>query len=425
MSDPVARAYMLLDAQDRAGAKAQLKTEDGAEAAGLLGELLLEDGQAVPAATALRRAVADVPDHIPWRRALIAALIATGNGDEAAEHCHQLLARRPDDAATLAHMARLSLDAGDRAAALAYAREAGFLARGALEIVTTLALVMIDADEGLPAVEMLDAALRKAHAADTGAPMAWTTLGKAWQHLGEREKAGAAWRQALELDPSDRAGAGALFAGLAATEVPTSLPQAFVRALFDTYADRFDRELVGKLRYDAPQALRQLLLAQGAVAGLRILDAGCGTGLAGVQLRDMAAYLAGFDLSPRMVEKARERKIYDALWVGDLIGSMSDRPGSFDLVIAADVFVYVGDLRATIIAAATALAPAGRLAFTCERTQELGFQLHEGRRFAHSEAHIREVVAAAGLTLIHLADHSTRIDRGNPVPGWIALATKA
>lgn len=425
MSDTVARAYELLHAQDRPEAITLLRQDHSHEAAGLLGELLLEDGQAVEAADALSRALAADPDHIPWRRALVTALMAAGRREDALSHCRDLLTRRPDDAVGQVRMARLLLDGGDRDAALGHAREARFLAKGDLDITIATAAILTDADEALAAVEMLDATLRQAHPADPAQPFGWVALGKAWLHLGEPEKAAKAWQHALEMDEADPAGATPLLAGVAEAGAQTSLPPAFVRALFDTYADRFDRELVGKLRYDAPQALRQLLLEHGGLTGLRVLDAGCGTGLAGVAVRDMASYLAGFDLSPRMVDKARTRDVYDALWVGELVGSMAERPGAFDLVLAADVLVYIGDLAPVMEAAATTLVSGGRFAFTCERSDGPGFQLHEGRRFAHGEAHIKDAVAAAGLTLTHLAPHSTRIDRGQPVPGWIALAAKA
>ncbi len=422
MSDAITRAYELLDAQDREGAIACLRIADGAEAAGLLGELLLEAGQAAEAADALSRALSADPDHSLWLRALVSALMQAGRREEALAAGHTLLTLRPGDAAGQAAMARLTLNAGDREAALAHAREARFLAPSDLSIVTATALVLVDADEALAAVEMLDAALRHAHPADPAQPAGWVALGKAWQHLGEPEKAAKAWQSALDLDPADPAGAALLLTGLTQVGRQTSLPPSFVRALFDTYADRFDRELVGKLRYDAPQALRHLLMEHGVPAGGRVLDAGCGTGLAGVAVRDRAHYLAGFDLSPRMVEKAQARTVYDLLWVGDLVDSMVTRPQAFNLVLAADVLVYVGDLNPVMAAVAATLTPAGYFAFTCERSEGDGFDLHEGRRFAHGERHIREAAEAAGLVLIHLAHHSTRIDRGNPVPGWIALA---
>ncbi|MFX8227089.1 methyltransferase domain-containing protein, partial [Acinetobacter baumannii] len=88
----------------------------------------------------------------------------------------------------------------------------------------------------------------------------------------------------------------------------------------------------------APDLLRAAVdrVMPGAT-GLRILDLGCGTGLAGVTFMALAAHLAGVDLSPRMVEKARQRGLYDELGVGDVVEAMRRTPGGWDLLVAADV----------------------------------------------------------------------------------------
>lgn len=426
MTDPISRAYDLLGQQDRDGAIALLTTADDPAAAGLLGELLLEQGKPAAAADAFGRALTADPDNVPWLRGQVGALIGAQRPAAALAACRHLLALRSDDAPGHRYMAALLLGQGDRDGALDHAREARFLAPRDLTIQTAVAGILADAGEAVAAVELLDAALRQGHPADPSLPAGWVALARIWQGLAEPAKARQALETALSVDPADPAGAQAMLDRLAATADPDHLPASFVRALFDTYADRFDRELVGKLRYDAPAALRALLLEKGMAPGqgLRILDAGCGTGLAGVAVKDMAAYLAGFDLSPRMVEKARARDLYDVLWVGELVDSMQARPATYDLVLAADVLVYVGDLGPVMAAAAATLVPGGLFAFTCERAAGPGFVLHEGRRFAHGEGHIRDQVGAAGLDLLHLAPHSTRIDRGQPVPGWIVLARK-
>lgn len=430
MTDLISRAYDLLGQQDADGAITLLTGSREADAAGLLGELLLErgrEGDASNAVHAFNCALNADPANVPWLRGLIAALVGAGQQEQAMEPCRVLLERRSDDAVGHRYMAAFMLAAGDREAALDHAREARFLAPRDLNIQTAVAGILSDAGEGVAAVELLDAALRQAHGADPSLSAGWVKLAHIWLGLAEPEKARKAAEEALLADPTDPAGAQALLDRMEAVTATDHLPPAFVRALFDTYADRFDRELVGKLRYDAPGALRALLLDMGVGpgAGRRILDAGCGTGLAGVAVRDMADHLAGFDLSPRMVDKARARDIYDVLWVGELVDSMRARPAAYDLVLAADVLVYVGDLGPVMAAAATTLADHGLFAFTCERTEADGFVLHEGRRFAHGEAHIRRTAQVAGLDLVHLAHHSTRIDRGQPVPGWIALARKA
>ncbi|MDG5494462.1 tetratricopeptide repeat protein [Niveispirillum sp. BGYR6] len=433
MTDTLARAFELLDQGDRGGAIAILyqATEQGAggEIAGLLAELRAEQGEHEQAVALFTRALADDPGHGPWRRACLTSLMQLPERrGEARRFCAEILAQRGDDPAAHRHMARLCLEAGESETAIAHAREAIFLAPHDLESLTDITTILIPAGEPLPAVEALAAALAQAHPADPALPFAAVAQARGWLALAEPAKASASLRRALELDPDpdDSAGAQGLLDQLAAADAPADLPATFVRALFDTYADRFDRELVGRLHYDAPAALRAVLDEQGIGGGRDVLDAGCGTGLAGLAVRDMARHLAGFDLSPRMVEKARARDIYHELWVGELVESLTQRPASADLLLAADVLVYLGDLRPVMAAAATVLRPGGLFAFTCERVdQPDGFLLHEGRRFAHAEAHVRQALAQAGFSILTLRHHSTRIDRGQPVPGLICLAQQA
>jgi len=431
MTDTLTRAFELLDQGDRDSAIAILDqaTEQGAggEIAGLLAELKAEDGEPEQAVTLFTRALADDPGRGPWRRACLSALMRLPERrDEARRFCAAMLAERGDDPVAHRHMARLCLETGQNGQAIAHAREAIFLAPHDLESLTDIADLLTVAGDPLPAIEALAAALAQAHPADPALPFAAMAQARGWLALAEPAKAANSLRRALEVDPDDAAGAKALLDQLAAADVPVDLPATFVRALFDTYADRFDRELVGRLHYDAPGALRALLDENGVGGGWDVLDAGCGTGLAGVAVRDMAGNLAGFDLSPRMVEKARARDIYNELWVGELVESLSQRPASANLLLAADVLVYLGDLLPVMAAAATCLRPGGLFAFTCERAdQPDGFLLHEGRRFAHAQAHVREALVRAGFTILTLRHHSTRTDRGQPVPGLICLAGRA
>ena len=125
---------------------------------------------------------------------------------------------------------------------------------------------------------------------------------------------------------------------------------------------------------------------------LRILDLGCGTGLAGLAFKSCAGYLAGIDLAPAMIAKARARGIYDRLdgrRSGNRAGA--NRP-AFDRdpwrrtrwsiwVISAPVFA----------GAARRLAPDGYFLFTTEAKEGDGFELGPKRRWRHSEAYIRAI----------------------------------
>lgn len=240
-------------------------------------------------------------------------------------------------------------------------------------------------------------------------------LGRTWSRLFDRGRAGQHWGRCLDLAPDDPEA----LAGLAALEsLPEGLPEDFVRCLFDGFAERYDDHMVRRLRYRGPDRLKELLEATGPLepAGLDILDLGCGTGLAGEVLKPHAHRLEGIDLSPAMVEKARERGVYDALAVADMVTALS-RPGTaWDLIVAADALVYVGDLGPVLAAAAGALRPGGRFAGTVEESSGPDLELKPTKRFGHSRGHIERTAAAAGLAVAAIQAISYREEKTIPVP---------
>jgi predicted TPR repeat methyltransferase len=251
---------------------------------------------------------------------------------------------------------------------------------------------------------------------------AWFALGEAREQAGALEKAAAAFRHAVALDPTDRLGASLRLARLGAE--PAAMPPAYVRALFDQYAKHFDRELIDHLAYRGPAVL---IAAVDAVAGAtrfgRALDLGCGTGLMGGAVRPRAGELVGVDLSPAMLAEARAKGVYDRLIVAELVDFLAGEAGTFDLIAAADVLVYFPDLAPVLAAAARVLAADGLFAFTVEHG-EGGSALGEGLRYAHGETHLREAAAAAGLGVRHLAAVSTRNENGGPVAGLVAVLSR-
>jgi predicted TPR repeat methyltransferase len=269
-------------------------------------------------------------------------------------------------------------------------------------------------------------------------------LGRAWLAAAEPDKALFHLRRAVEIDPADGHGARVLLAE--AERGAAELSPVFVRNLFDQYAEKFDAEMTGALAYRAPEALRDLWIRVAASessrrllngggdspaagppeAALDVLDLGCGTGLSGQAFRAFARTLAGVDLSPRMVEKARARGIYDSVRVGDMISALSESPASFDLVLAVDALGYVGDLAPVFRAARIALRARGRFAATVEESADVvrsarasprDFALGPARRFRHSAAYVRRTAAAAGFELLALEKTELRRDRGESVGG--------
>ena len=257
---------------------------------------------------------------------------------------------------------------------------------------------------------------------DVGWAAAWFALGEARQQLGDFVAARAAFAEALRLDPEDHQGASLRLAAIEGRQVGT-LPRAYVARLFDDYAPRFNAHLTGDLFYHGPAVLYDAVrrLAPGR-RFRRALDLGCGTGLAGAAFRALVDDLSGVDLSPAMIEEARQAGVYDALAVGDAVDFLAATPAAgADLILAADVFVYLGELAPALNAARCALAPDGLLAFTLESEPGSTFGLGETLRFRHSHAYLSRALDEAGLTVLTLELASSRREAGVEVPGLAVL----
>jgi predicted TPR repeat methyltransferase len=268
------------------------------------------------------------------------------------------------------------------------------------------------------AVDMLEQALERA----PDWPPALIALGEAREKLGDAIGAAEAFRAALAADPADALGAAARLALLGHDEPPHGLPRAYVARLFDDYAARFDRHLVEELAYRGPALIAAAIDA--AAPGRRFaraLDLGCGTGLAGAPLRARVERLEGVDLSPAMLAKARERGLYDALEAADIVDLLRRFDAAFDLIVAADAFVYCGDLGPVFAAAAAALAPGGLFAFTVETFAGAGYRLGATMRFAHARAYVEAGAAAANLSPLIVEAAPARREKGADVPGLVAV----
>jgi predicted TPR repeat methyltransferase len=262
-----------------------------------------------------------------------------------------------------------------------------------------------------------------------GFASAWFTLGQIREQLGEREAATAAFCKAREADSEDRHGASLHLMRLGAEKL-SSMPQAYVRALFDQYAPRFETALVDDLDYRGPALLfKAVLAARHAVRKpaffKRAIDLGCGTGLAASAFAREVDHFTGIDLSPRMIEKARSTGLYAELAVADMLEGLRGRPdASTELVLAADAMVYVADFASLLCEAKRVLVAGGLLAFTVETHDGDGVILGEGLRYAHSADYVRASIRDAGLALSQLEVLSARNEDNAPVPGLVVVAAK-
>jgi predicted TPR repeat methyltransferase len=364
--------------------------------------------------------------------------------------------RTPDE---LIALAQQHVERGECADAEARYREALAIAPDHLGALSLLGVLLVESEDAKDAIDLLE---RARDLAPEFAP-AQLALGSAYAAAGEDELAVAVMETAAKLDTTstialmrlvkhhgaarrpreaigvlrrilrrDAGHAEARFILAALTgdrpkdaddiqrtapfvEPP---PTELIVDLFNTYAARFDKHLLLKLQYCVPKSLAALVVEIGAVPDgtWLVLDLGCGTGLAGVEFRAFASTLIGSDLSPRMIARARQRAIYDELHVEDL-GVTLARARDVNLIVAADVFIYLGALEATIAACATALRPGGLLVFSVERSGGDDVVLQPTLRYAHADAYVLGLASTHALAVERAEPSILRVDNGQPVHG--------
>jgi len=174
-----------------------------------------------------------------------------------------------------------------------------------------------------------------------------------------------------------------------------SPPKEYVKNLFDDYAERFDESLLGQLQYKLPFRIKEIILKLDLTKTKfdKVIDLGCGTGLSGKDLRGISNYLTGIDISINMVSKARGLGIYDSLIVGDIVEILSASKRKYDLFIALDVLIYIGDVKSIFNAVKNCCNKSGLFIFSIEVQEGDEYSLLKSSRYAHSENYILNIAS--------------------------------
>jgi len=250
----------------------------------------------------------------------------------------------------------------------------------------------------------------------------WANLGRYREETGDIEGAVAAWRRSAELD---REGVyGATLKLVAHGLADGAAGGAYVEALFDNYAPRFEKSLVDRLGYDVPREIAGLIGEVRRTRGGTAYDLGCGTGLMGMQVRPTVRRLEGVDLSQAMLDEARRKGVYDRLVKADLLDFMGQAEAAA-LVTATDVLNYVGPLPPVLAAVHRVLEAGGLFGFSLELNEGLEpVRLRGSLRYAHNGAAAIAACLAAGFEVAGKRDTVIRQDRGLPVTGLLLVVRK-
>jgi predicted TPR repeat methyltransferase len=345
-------------------------------------------------------------------------LIAAGQARAAVALLQPVIAEGRGGALVRMALGRALLAAGETGEALAILREAVMLFPGVPDVALTLGEALLAAGHLPTAIGEFQRALRL----DPQSLQARYWLGCSWLEAGEADKALEIFSQ-LENEPALKL--AEKIAEAEAMRVSARAAPGYVRHLFDQFSADYDTRMLGQLSYRAHVILRELWdLVGGGKKPLDILDLGCGTGLSGAAFNDIARRLDGVDLSPLMLAKARERGIYDSLLASDLETALAENAATYDLILAADTLVYLGDLERVFAGAVLRLKRGGCFLFTVERNECDIYTLGPKRRWQHPEAYLRERAVAARFDVVGLMNCNPRSEAKTPVAGYAVALRK-
>lgn len=314
-----------------------------------------------------------------------------------------------------------ALAAGNRAAGLApgnklawYSLANAMKAAGRLEEAVDAYQKAIDLDPGFMLAH--DAVCRTTHMIESRKGLAGA----------EMTRTRAAYQRWLEADPESSV-SRYMIAALNQDPDLERAPDEYVVGLFDAFAQSFDSNLA-RLDYRVPALVSQAItdVFPDPKADLDVLDAGCGTGLLAAALRPWSRRLAGVDLSPGMLSRARARRLYDDLAEAELGAWLAETRETFDLVVCADTLCYFGELETVIRGLSGVMRPGATCVFSVERNtmNSSPYLLNPHGRFSHRGGYVRSCLEQAGLAVLGFEAEVLRQEGGRDVDGFLVVARK-
>lgn len=387
------------------------------EAHAHLGQILQQQEQLEEAVNHYQKVLQYDENHIMTQHNLATVLVKQGRMDEATEHFLKTLQLDPQHAEALHNLGTIYLLINKPNEALKYFLRLAELKPDA-EVYYNIGTLYMQLDRHDDAIQYLQEALKLLpNNLDT-----YLNLAAAYLKKEDIPNATKYYQAAFKLKPEDKEIKYILNA-LEQNEIPEAAPNEYLQHLFDQYAPYFEKHLQF-LDYRVPDllynAIATLKLKNQELA---ILDLGCGTGLAGEKFRPLAKKLIGIDISSKMIEVAANKHLYDELKVTDIKQALTDFT-ELDLILAADVFTYIGDLEEIFSKAYHALNEKGYFAFTTEKTRHYPYTLQKSARYAHANKYIKKLAKNNHFKILKQDEVILRKQKNHPVEGYLYLLQK-
>lgn len=390
-----------------------------------LGNAYHRDGQLEAAEASYRRCLEQNPDHVDAAFNLGRALYDQTRLEEALTAYQRAVALDPEYVGGHSSVGGVLIELGRLDEAEPAIRRALELDPNSSEEHFNLGRVL----EGQGKMDDASWAYRKALDVNPENTTTKESLGRMLHSAGRQDEAVEFLNEWIKREP-DNAIPKHMLASITGENVESRASDDYVRDTFDRFADQFD-ETLKRLEYRAPSLVMAVLVDDYKVqrnAFGSVLDAGCGTGLAGTLLRPMTRRMEGVDLSSKMLAKAQALNVYDELFEAELTAFVSERHDLYDCVVAADTLCYFGDLEEVVNATFQSMKSGGAFVFTLERMNieddGRGYVLNPHGRYSHSEDYARRVLEGAGFKVRAITVPTLRREAGLPVLGLLLAADK-
>ena len=390
-------------------------------ALGQLGELYIQVGDYHKALLVLDRHAELEPDYAEANYRLAQVLMLTDHIEEAVTFYEKTLMQHPHHPEAQHNLANAYMMLGDMEKALNYFMRQLEIAP-LPETYYNIGVILLSKERNQDAIAYLE----QAKQAQPDYLPIYLNLGGIYLKLQNYPAAIDAYKTALCIDP-DNQEIHYIMQALSDGDTPERAPNDYLRNLFNQYAHYYDAHLTNYLNYNVPTQLARLLknTLNTNSEHWTVVDLGCGTGLSGQAFKNYARELIGIDISEHMIESAKKKAIYNELIVGDIETELT-KINNVDLIVAADVFAYLGNLNTIIEKSHASLNDNGYLLFSVEKSHhDEPYHLHKNMRYTHTKNYIESIAAKNNFTIDCAENAVLRQQQKEPVEGYLFLLRKS